>query len=73
MVPGGHGAIRSLWYVVPGTQRSGRATTKSEVRDRPGRLDNANQSPERLGTAHLRTWTPSQVSQRHASQHHLNR
>ena len=54
-------------------QRSGRATTKSKVCDRSGRLDDASQSPERLGTAHLRTRTPGQVSQRHAGQHHFNR
>ena len=40
------------------TQRSGRATTKPQVRDRPDRLNDATQNPQRLGTAHLRTRTP---------------
>lgn len=40
------------------TQRSGRATTKHQVRDRPDRLNDATQNPQRLGAAHLRTRTP---------------
>lgn len=40
------------------TLRSGRATTKRQVRDRPKRLNDATQQPQRLGTAHLRTRTP---------------
>jgi hypothetical protein len=51
----------------------GRATTKQQVRDRPDRLNDATQNPQRLGTSHLRRRTPGQVRQRHAGQDHLNR
>ena len=50
------------------TPRSGRATTKPQVRNRPDRLNDATQNPQRLGTAHLRTWTPGQVRQGHGGQ-----
>ena len=55
------------------TQRSGRATTTHQVRDRPDRLNDATQDPQRLGTAYLRTRTPGQVRQGHGGQYHLNR
>ena len=55
------------------TQRSGRAPTKHEVRDRPDRLNDATQNPQRLGTTHLPTRTPCQVRKGHGGQYHLNR
>ena len=55
------------------TQRSRRATTTHQVRDRPDRLNYATQNPQSLGTAHLRTRTPGQVRQGHGGQYHLNR
>jgi hypothetical protein len=55
------------------TQRSRRATTEYQVRDRPNRLNDATQSPQRLRPTHLRTRTPGQVRQGHGGQYHLNR
>jgi hypothetical protein len=48
-------------------------TTKHQVRDRPDRLNDATENPEKFGTAHLRARTPGQVHKRHGGQYHLNR
>jgi hypothetical protein len=62
-----------LWSQVRPLERSGRATTKHQVRDRPDRLNDATQNPQRLGTAHLRTRTPGSLRQGHGAHYHLNR